>query len=71
MESMLWTLPFALLMAAQFLGAIVLISKREAIYDVSDPREPKRPPAEPIKSAAVEQKLEAKAIAILRRSGTE
>jgi hypothetical protein len=38
MESMLLTLPFALLMAAQFLGAIVLISKREAIYGVSDPR---------------------------------
>ena len=32
MESMLSTLAFALLIGAQFLGAIVLISKRQVIY---------------------------------------
>ena len=32
MESMLSTLAFALLIGAQFLAAIVLISKRKAIY---------------------------------------
>ena len=32
MELMLSTLAFALLIGAQFLGAIVLISKRQVIY---------------------------------------
>ena len=38
MESMLSTLAFTLVIVGQFLGAIVLISKREAIYGGSDPR---------------------------------
>ena len=38
MDSMLSTLAFALLIGAQFLAAIVLISKRKAIY--ADPAEP-------------------------------
>jgi hypothetical protein len=38
MDSMLSTLAFALLIGAQFLAAIVLISKRKIIY--ADPAEP-------------------------------
>jgi len=61
MESMLSTLAFALLIVGQFLGAIVLISKREAIYGGSDPRESKRPPAKPSESTVVEQERAAAA----------
>ena len=42
MESLLSTLAFALLIGAQFLGAIVLISKRKAIYGEPEDRDPHR-----------------------------
>ena len=39
MESLLSTLAFSLLIGAQFLGAIVLISKRQVIYGEAEGRE--------------------------------
>ena len=38
MEAMLSTLAFALLIGAQFLAAIVLISRRKVIYEDSEKR---------------------------------
>jgi len=58
MESMLSTLAFALLIGAQFLAAIVLISKRKAIY--GEPSEgAEHPSSERIQIATTERKLPA------------
>ena len=63
MESMLSTLAFALLIGAQFLAAIVLISKRKAIYgELEDAKGVDRPPSEQIQIAAAERELPAKAV---------
>jgi hypothetical protein len=52
MESMLSTLAFAALIGAQFLAAIVLISKRKAIYSGTEHRqEAEQSPSEQIPSA--------------------
>ena len=62
MESMLSTLAFALLIGAQFLAAIVLISKRKAIYgELEDANGVEHPSSERIQSAAAEHALPAKA----------
>ena len=64
MESMLSTLAFALLIGAQFLAAIVLISRRKAIYgEVEDSKGSKHPPADQMQRAASEQERPAKAAA--------
>jgi hypothetical protein len=56
MESMLSALAFALLIGAQFLAAIVLISKRQAIYgELEDPGGAEHPSSERIQSAAAER----------------
>ena len=58
MEWMLSTLAFAVLIGAQFLAAIVLISKRKAIY--GEPSEgAEHPPSERIQIATTERKLPA------------
>lgn len=63
MESMLSTLAFALLIGGQFLGAIVLISKRDAIYEqVRRPKEGKHLPSDKIQGANGGQQLPAKAV---------
>jgi len=62
MESMLSTLAFALVIGAQFLAAIVPISKRKAIYGGLENRnETKHPHSEQIQSAVAEEQLPAKA----------
>lgn len=63
MESTLSTLAFALLIGGQFLAAIVLISKRRAIYGERDDdlKGAKDPPPEQVQAAAVDQVLPAKA----------
>ena len=62
MESMLSTLAFALLIGAQFLAAIVLISKRKAIYgDLEEHNGVKHSPPEQIRAAVVDRELPAKA----------
>ena len=62
MESMLSTLAFALLIGAQFLAAIVLISKRKAIYgELGDAKGAEHPSSKRIQSAASERELPAKA----------
>ena len=59
---MLSTLAFALLIGAQFLAAIVLISKRKAIYgELEDPRRVEHPSSERNETAATERELPAKA----------
>ena len=61
MESMLSTLAFALVIGAQFLAAIVLISKRKAIYGgVESPSEAKQPSSE--QSAVAAEEMPAKAV---------
>jgi len=58
MEWMLSTLAFAVLIGAQFLAAIVLISKRKAIY--GEPSEgAEHPSYERIQIATAERKLPA------------
>ena len=58
MEWMLSTLAFAVLIGAQFLAAIVLISKRKAIYgELEDPGRAEHPSSERIQSAAEEREL--------------
>ena len=62
MESMLSTLAFALLIGAQFLGAIVLISKRKAIYgELEDANGVEHPSSERTEIATTERELPAKA----------
>jgi hypothetical protein len=63
MESILSTLAFALLIGAQFLAAIVLNSKRQAIYgERPSPKGAERLPAEQRQSAAaMDEQLPAKA----------
>ena len=62
MESMLSTLAFALLIGAQFLAAIVLISKRKAIYgELEDAKGAEHPSSERTEIAAAERELPAKA----------
>ena len=59
---MLSTLAFALLIGAQFLAAIVLISKRKAIYgEPEDATGAEHPSSERMQSAAAERDLPAKA----------
>jgi hypothetical protein len=61
MESVLSTLAFALLIGAQFLAAIVLVSKRRSIYGgLEESIEVKSPPPEQ-QNAAAEEELPAKA----------
>ena len=57
MESMLSTLAFALLIGGQFLAAIVLISKRKAIYGLEGPNEAKHPHSEQIESSSPDEDL--------------
>ena len=60
MESMLSTLAFALLIGAQFLAAIALISKRKAIYgEPEDAKAAEHPSSERTEIAAAERKLPA------------
>ena len=62
MESMLSTLAFALLIGAQFLAAIVLISKRKAIYgELEDANGVEHPSSERTEIAAATRQLPAKA----------
>lgn len=62
MESTLSTLAFTLLIGAQFLAAIVLISRRKAIYgEVEDPKGAKHPSVDQTPSAVAERELPAKA----------
>jgi hypothetical protein len=62
MESMLSTLAFALLIGAQFLAAIVLISKRKAIYgELEDANGVEHPSSERTEIATTERELPAKA----------
>ena len=62
MESMLSTLDFALLIGAQFLAAIVLISKRKAIYgELEDANGVEHPSSERTEIATTERELPAKA----------
>jgi len=62
MESMISTLAFALLIGGQFLAAIVLISKRKAIYgEAEGPKEANHSPSAQTQSAVLEQELPAKA----------
>jgi hypothetical protein len=61
MESFLSTIAFALLIGAQFLGAIVLISRRNEIYGIEPQTEAKKPPPEQVLDAVVEHELPAKA----------
>jgi hypothetical protein len=62
MESMLSTLAFALLIGAQFLAAIALISKRKAIYgEPEDAKAAEHPSSERTEIAAAERELPAKA----------
>ena len=62
MESMLSTLAFALLIGAQFLAAIVLISKRKAIYgELEDANGVEHPSSERTEIAPTERELPAKA----------
>ena len=62
MESILSTLAFVLLIAGQFLAAIVLISNRKAIYgELEDPKGAAHPRPERIQATAMDQELPAKA----------
>jgi hypothetical protein len=62
MESMLSTLTFAGLIGAQFLAAIVLFSKRNAIYgELPDPKKLEHPSSERAQTPAAEQELPAEA----------
>jgi len=64
MKSTLSMLAFALLIGAQFLAAIVLISRRKAIYgEVEDSKGPKHPSADQMQRAASEQERPAKTAA--------
>jgi hypothetical protein len=56
MESMLSTLAFALLIGAQFLATIVVISRRKEIYgELESPKEALHLPSEQIQRDAAEQ----------------
>ena len=57
MESILSTLAFALLIGAQFLGAIVLISKRQAIYGEAEGSESAEASSGRSQTAAAEREL--------------
>jgi hypothetical protein len=62
MDSMLSTMAFALLIGAQFLAAIVLISRRKIIY--ADPAEPVHagdPPSRQFDGKVVKEQQPAKA----------
>ena len=62
MEWMLSTLAFAVLIGAQFLAAIVLISKRKAIYgELEDANGVEHPSSERTEIATTERELPAKA----------
>ena len=62
METMLSTLAFGLLIGAQFLAAIVLISKRKAIYgELEDANGVEHPSSERTEIATTERELPAKA----------
>ena len=62
MESTLSTLAFALFVGAQFLGAVVLISKRKTIFGLKEPEHEQTPPSGRIESKPADLDLPVKAV---------